>query len=309
MPQSFYYGGQAVVEGVMMRGQRYATTACRRPDGEIVTRTEELPSILQERRLQLPLLRGVLLLWETMQVGVRSLTFSSSVAEGRDPDAAMSKRAVRLAIAFSLLTAIPIFFIGPLLLTAWLEPRIGHAATVTFEGLVGLLVLLGYVTAIGFVPSVQRLFAHHGAEHKTVNAYEAGAPLTPESVRDFSVIHTRCGTSFMLTVMLTSIVVFTARGSQPFWQDLVSRVVFIPLIAGIAYEFLRFTADHYDNKVIRFITRPNLELQLFTTREPDDSQMELAILALQTVLVLDGVLAEDAVRLPAGLTLAPLRAD
>jgi uncharacterized protein YqhQ len=180
---------------------------------------------------------------------------------------------------------------------------------VTFEGLVRLLVLLGYLTAIGYVPGVNRLFAHHGAEHKTVNAYEAGAPLTLESVRRYSVIHTRCGTSFMLTVMLVSIAVFGVLGSQPLWQELTSRVVFIPIIAGIAYEFLRFTADHYDNTFIRFITRPNLELQLFTTREPDDAQLELAILALRTVLVLDGVLASESAALPAGLEFAPAPAD
>lgn len=296
MYKPFYYGGQAVVEGVMMRGQRYATTACRKPDGEIVTRTEELPASMRDGAREIPVLRGILLLWETMQLGVRSLTFSSHVADGRDPDTPQSKAATFLAIGLSVSFSALLFFVGPLMLTAWLEPRIGHAATTMVEGLVRLTALLGYVFAIGFVPGVNRLFANHGAEHKTVNAYEAGAPLTPESVRQFSLIHKRCGTSFLLTVMLVSMVVFGFLGSQPLWSELVARIVLIPVIAGLAYEILKFTADHYDNPIVWFAIRPNLELQYFTTREPNDDQLELAILALQTVLVLDGVLAEESVR-------------
>lgn len=295
MDRPFYYGGQAVVEGVMMRGQRYATVACRKPDGEIVTRIEELRGAMRAEAREVPVLRGILLLWETMQLGVRSLTFSSQIADGRNPDTIQSKAATFLAIGLSVAFSALLFFVGPLMLTAWLEPRVGHAATVTIEGLVRLLALLGYVFAIGLVPGVHRLFQHHGAEHKTVNAYEAGAPLTPESVRRFSVIHTRCGTSFLLTVMLVSIVVFGLLGSQPLWSELVSRVLLIPVIAGLAYEILRFTADHYDNPIVRFAIQPNLELQYFTTREPNDEQIELAILALRSVLVLDGVLSDEPV--------------
>lgn len=289
MSKPFYYGGQAVVEGVMMRGQRYATVACRRPDGEIVTRTEELNPTLREQTKAIPILRGVLLLWETMQLGVRSLFFSNQVAEGRDPQAPLAKATIIGAILASVSFSALLFFLGPLLVTAWLEPRVGQHATVMFEGLIRLFALLGYVWSIGFVPGVRRLFEHHGAEHKTVNAYEAGAPLTPESVRRYSLIHTRCGTSFLLTVMVVSIVVFSVIGRQPLWMEVITRVALIPLIAGAAYEILRFTADHYDNRIVRVLTRPNLELQYFTTREPTDEQLELAILSLTTVLALDGV--------------------
>lgn len=308
MSQKFYYGGQAVIEGVMMRGQRYATTVCRQPDGSVVSRTEELSGALREQSRQIPVVRGVALLWETMQLGVRSLFFSSQVADGRDPEAPLARGAMLFAVATSLLFSVLIFFITPLVLTAWMEPRLGHTSMVMFEGLVRLLILLGYLFTIGRIPTVRRLFAHHGAEHKTVNAYEAGAPLTPESVRAFSVIHTRCGTSFLLTVMLISTFVFGALGSQPLWLEIISRIVLIPAIAGLAYEVLRFTADHYDNRFIRILIRPNLELQYFTTREPSDAQLELAIFALRHVLVLDGVLAAEPVTIRGALPI-PAGAD
>jgi uncharacterized protein YqhQ len=300
----FAYGGQAVIEGVMIRGQRYATVACRCPDGNIVTRTEELGGRLREQTRELPVLRGMLLLWETMQVGVRCLFFSSQVADGRDPEQPMSKGAMLLAIGISLTVSAALFFAGPLMLTAWLEPRIGHPATVTFEGLLRLLVLLGYVWAIGFVPGVRRLFEHHGAEHMAVNAYEAEAPLTIESIRRFSVIHARCGTNFLLTVMISSMFVFGALGAQPFWSELVSRVLLIPAIAGIAYEALRLTARFQDHPLLGILSRPHLELQAFTTRQPTDEQIEVAVLALRSVLVLDGVLDEEAspVLAPVALT-------
>jgi uncharacterized protein YqhQ len=306
LDRRFAYGGQAVIEGVMVRGQRYATVACRRRDGEIVMRTEELRGRLREQTRELPVLRGMLLLWETMQVGVRCLFFSSQVADGRDPDAPMSKASVLLAIGISLACSAALFFAGPLLLTAWLEPRIGHPATVTVEGLIRLLALLASVWAIGFVPGVRRLFEHHGAEHMTVNAYEAGAPLTVEGVRRFSVIHPRCGTNFLLTVMITSIFVFGLLGAQPFWSELVSRLLLIPVIAGLAYEALRFTARYQDHPLVNILAQPNLELQAFTTRQPTDDQIEVAILALRTVLELDGVLEDE----PGGaLSPVPVVAD
>lgn len=295
MSERFYYGGQAVVEGVMMRGRRYATTACRRPDGTIVTRTEELSNAMREQTRQIPILRGVLLLWETMQLGVRSLFFSTQVAEGGDPEQSLPRRTMIFAIATSLLFSVALFFVTPLILTAWLESRVGHSSAMMFEALLRLTLLLGYLFAIGTIPAVRRLFAHHGAEHKTVNAYEAGAPLTKESIRAYSVIHTRCGTSFLLTVMLISIIVFALVGQQPMWVELISRVTLIPLIAGAAYEVLRFTADHYDNRLVRILIRPNLELQYFTTREPNDEQLELAIIALRSVLALDGVIVGEPV--------------
>lgn len=277
----------------MIRGQRFAAVACRKADGELVTRTEELRWEMRDQARNVPILRGILLLWETMQLGVRSLTFSSHVADGRDPNTTMSKAAILLAIALSLSVSTLLFFISPLLMTTWLEPRLGHASAVTFEGLIRLTVLLAYVWVIAFVPGVRRLFQHHGAEHKAVNAYEAGAPLTLESVRRFSVIHDRCGTNFLLTVMLVSIAVFGVLGEQPFWSEVLSRVLLIPVIAGLAYEWLRFTAAYSGNRLVRLLAQPSLDLQAFTTRQPTDEQIDLAIYALRMVLVLDGVLAEE----------------
>jgi uncharacterized protein YqhQ len=290
LKRRFSYGGQAVVEGVLIRGERFATVACRTPQGEILTRTEELNPRVREEVRRIPVLRGMLLLWETMQLGVRALAFSSRVADGRDPDAVMSRAATFLAIGFSVMVSALLFFVGPLMMTAWLEPRIGHAATVLFEGAVRLSVLLGYVWAIGLVPGVRRLFQHHGAEHKAVHAHEAGVPLTLENVRGFSVIHARCGTNFLLTVMLVSIVTFALMGPQPLWSELVSRLLLIPAIAGLAYEVLRAMAEHAENRLVRLLGRPNLELQSLTTREPTDDQIELAIFALRSVLELDGAL-------------------
>lgn len=292
MDRRFAYGGQAVVEGVMIRGQHHAVVACRRLDGDVIMRSEELRGRMREQTRELPVLRGMLLLWETMQVGVRCLMFSSQVADGRDPEAETNRSAMYLAIAMSIACSALLFFVGPLMLTSWLQPRIGHPATVTFEGLIRLIALLGYVWVIGFVPGVRRLFEYHGAEHMAVNAYEAEAPLTVDGVRRFSVLHARCGTNFLLTVMITSMFVFGALGAQPLWSELVARLVLIPVIAGIAYEGLRFTARFQDNAFVRMLAQPNLELQSFTTRQPSDAQIELALTALNSVLVLDGVLDE-----------------
>lgn len=296
------YGGQAVIEGILIRGQRHAAVCCRNPEGELVTRVEQLPGIMQGDAGRLPVLRGVLLLAETMQLGVRSLIFSSLVADRRDPSATASRATILSAIAFSLSVALALFFVGPLLLTSWVEPRLGHGAMVMFEGLVRLTALLVYVWAIGFVPGVRRLFEHHGAEHMTVNAYEAGSPLTVESIRRFSVIHKRCGTNFLLTVMIVSIAVFALLGSQPLWSELLSRIILVPVIAGLAYEALRLMAVHGDNPIVAIISRPNLDLQTLTTRPPTDEQIELAITAMRTVLVLDGLLEEEPAGVPVPVT-------
>src|SRR5215204_4802620 len=287
------YGGQAVIEGVLIRGHRHAVVCCRDRQGELVTRTETLPGITQGPASQIPILRGMLLLWETMQLGVRALLFSSQLADGCEPDSVASRGRVISAIAISLTVSALLFFVGPLALTAWLEPRLGNPAMVMFEGLLRLTALLAYVYCIGFVPGVRRLFEHHGAEHMTVNAYEDGAPLTVESVRRFSVIHRRCGTNFLLTVMLVSIGVFALLGAQPLSSEIISRVVLIPVIAGLAYEALRLMADRPDNALVRFISQPSLELQALTTRQPTDDQIDLAIVAMRRVLALDGLLDEE----------------
>jgi uncharacterized protein YqhQ len=287
-----HYGGQAVIEGIMIRGQRWAAVACRRPDGGVVIRREPLTAA--GRPSPVPFVRGVLALAETMQVGVRCLFFSNQIAEGRPHGEPMSRRAVATAIGVSLLCAALIFFLLPLMLTTWLEPRVGHPATAVFEGLVRLLVLLGYLAAVSRLPSVRRLFEHHGAEHMAVNAYEAGVPLTPERVREFSVIHDRCGTSFMLIVMLVSIPVFALVGAAPLHVQALSRVLLIPAIAAVAYELFKLMSAYLHHPLVRLLIQPNLELQQYTTRAPSDDQIELALIALREVLTLDGALDDDA---------------
>ena len=285
---SFYYGGQAVIEGVMMRGRRSLAITLRRPDGDVLVQSRIIDYDQTEKYRQLPVVRGVFALWEAVVLGIQALLLSAQIAGGKDerPSAA----SIGLALAFALSLVATVFFAGPLLLTAWLGSVIHNNLVVLFvEGAVRLAMLLGYVAGIGALRDVRRVFEYHGAEHKTINAYEAGDPLEVEYVRRHSTAHTRCGTGFLLVVMVFSVVIFAALGTPPFWLRLVSRVVLIPLIAALAYEYVRFAASHVSNPLIRWLIRPNLALQSFTTREPDDGQLEIAISALQAVLALDGV--------------------
>ncbi|HEY8491074.1 MAG TPA: DUF1385 domain-containing protein [Dehalococcoidia bacterium] len=291
--RTFYYGGQAVIEGVMMRGRRAAAVAVRRPDGTIALRTEDLGGIYTSPIFQVPFVRGIAVLWETLSLGMRSLLYSSNVAAGEE-DGEVGGGQVWLTVTVSLAVAAALFFVGPFavakLLSAFVESR---WLVLIIEGLVRLAALVGYIAAIGLVPDIRRVFAYHGAEHKTINAYEAGAPLTPEGIRPFSTAHVRCGTGFLLTVMVISVFVFAAVGHPPLWLQALSRVVFIPAIASLGYEFIRFTAAYRHLAPVRWITRPNLALQSLTTREPDDDQIEVAATALRYVLAADGVPAPE----------------
>jgi uncharacterized protein YqhQ len=286
MSRPFYYGGQAVIEGVLMRGRRSLAIAVRRPQGDILLRSQHVGHPHAHHTQQWPVLRGLLALWETMTMGTQALLFSARVAA--DQEESSNPPHVWAAITLSLSFVTAVFFVGPLLLTSWLQGVIHQSLVVLFiEGFVRLGMLLGYVAGIGYIPSVNRVFEYHGAEHKTINAYEAGAPLHVHEVRRYSTAHVRCGTGFLLVVMVISVLIFAAIGSPAFWLRLLSRVVLIPLIAAIAYEYVRFTAGHLDNRLIRWLVRPSLALQSFTTREPDDGQLEVAITALQEVLAID----------------------
>ena len=292
MSRPFYYGGQAVIEGVLMRGRHSLAVAVRRPQGDILLQSRALGHPHKHHAQQWPVIRGLLALWETMTMGTQALLFSARVAAGEEQPS--NPPYVWAAIALSLTFVTTVFFVGPLLLTNWLEGVIHKSLVVLFiEGLVRLVMLIAYIAGIGYVPSVSRVFEYHGAEHKTINAFEAGAGLEVEQVRHYSTSHVRCGTGFLLVVMVISVLVFAALGTPPFWLRLASRVVLIPLIAAIAYEYVRFTAGNLNHAVIRWLVQPSLALQSFTTREPDDGQLEVAITALQEVLLIDGV-AEEA---------------
>jgi uncharacterized protein YqhQ len=277
------YGGQAVIEGVMMRGQKAFAIAMRAPDGQIVLHKEKLSGIYRSRITKIPFLRGVILLWDALGLGMRALTISANTQTGEDQK--LEGPALYLTMGAGLAFGLGLFFLLPAGLGALAEKFLGWNVwwSNLFEGLVRLGLLVGYIWAIGFLPDVKRLFMYHGAEHKTINAYEAGADLTPESVAKFSLEHPRCGTAFLLTLVLFSIVAFTALGPLPILWRLVSRVLLIPVLAGVALEYIRWTANHLKNPIVQLLIRPNLALQSLTTREPDASILEVAIESFNTM--------------------------
>ena len=289
----FPYGGQAVIEGVMMRGMRQATVAVRAPDGGIVYRDRVFNVTRRTLWARLPLLRGVQMLGDALLIGVWALSFSANASAGED-EQPLSSRELSGLIATSLAMAVGLFFVLPLLLAS-LVARLGLPPLVRelLEGVFRLGIFVGYLVLIRRSSDIRRVFAYHGAEHKTVNAYEAGAALTPAEVRGHSLIHPRCGTSFVLVVLLISIVVFSFLSGLPFWVRLLSRIVFVPLIAGIGYELLRLSARNYHRTWVRSLVAPTLLMQKLTTEEPDDAMLEVAILALRRVLVSDGIAREE----------------
>ncbi len=278
-----YYGGQAIIEGVMIRGPKTMAAACRRPDGDIATRQETLGSLYSGVLRQIPFIRGVIVLWETLALGMRALMWSSNVQlgeEDNDPGAPMWGMVV-----VSLLIVGGIFFAGPLLLADLLHGLIGSdLLVIIIEGLIRLGVIVGYIAGIGFMPDIRRVYEYHGAEHKTIHALEAGDPLEPEHVQKHATAHVRCGTSFLLTVVVVSIFVFAAVGSPDLWLRVVSRIVLIPAIASIAYEVIRLGGAFESNPITKVLMWPNLALQSITTKPPDDAQVEVALRALKEVL-------------------------
>ncbi|MFK7801536.1 MAG: DUF1385 domain-containing protein [Anaerolineae bacterium] len=319
------YGGQAVMEGVMMRGKNAYAVAVRDPENRIVVHTQPLnPAIYNSFISRTPFLRGITMLWDALGIGMKALMFSADVAipeedengnvpalgqrepvlneDGtypagetidRQADDIFSQPMMIGAVALSLCFSVGLFIALPAgIAEFFIQASEQHLLSNILEGAVKLTLLIGYIWGIGFVPDIKRVFSYHGAEHKTINAYEAGAELTPESVQKFPLEHPRCGTGFLLTVVLISIIIFTLIPlPDPFPNTLfdnilirvASRVILIPVIAGIAYEFLRFTAKHQDNGFVRAITRPNMALQRLTTREPDLDMLQVAITSFNRV--------------------------
>jgi len=277
------YGGQAVIEGVMMRGRRSAAVAMRAPDGKIVTHSEPLGGLYRSGVARIPFVRGLIMLWDALGLGMRFLTLSANTQTGDDEK--LEGPALYLTFGLTLVLAVGVFFLAPAGV-GWLSERYLHWNawwSNLLEGIVRLLFLVGYVWAVGQSPDIRRVFAYHGAEHKTINAYEAGAELTPETVAHYSVQHPRCGTAFLLILVVLSLLVFTLLGPLPLAWRFASRILMIPVLAGVAYEYLRWTADHLDSKFVRAIVAPNLALQALTTRQPDLSMLEVAIAAFQTM--------------------------
>lgn len=307
--QEFNYGGQAVIEGVMMRGAKHMAVAVRHPEGHIVIHDEPLTARIYTSPIgKWPFVRGVALLWDALGLGVRALMWSADVAlqgeEGEGQEEVKFEGAVAWGtVAFSLSMGIGLFFVLPLFLTGlvdgWLEQQLVGEGWLTLtsnlvEGAIRLLFFLSYLFLIGQMDDVKRVFGYHGAEHKTIHAYEAGVPLVPEQVRRFSLLHPRCGTGFLLVVLVLSIFLFVLLGRPPLIWRIVSRIVLVPLLAGIAYEFLRWSAAHADQPLVRALIAPSLALQHLTTREPDDSMLEVAIASLKRVLEREGVMSLEA---------------
>lgn len=310
----FYYGGQAVMEGVMMRGRKSVAVAIRRAEGDIYLYEEALsPKLYQNKLFLLPFLRGMLLLWEMLVLGTRMMTLSANVSAGAielsspsspadgsissadslalpaiDPmekPAQLGGLSLVLTLVLSLTFAVAVFFVGPLLLTSLLHNQIGQGwLSLVVEGVIRLALLLAYLYLIGRLPDIQRVFGYHGAEHKAINTLEHGEPLDVAHVRLASRVHTCCGTGFLLLVMVVSIFVFALIGSHTLFFNVLARILLVPVVAGIAYELMRLGAANYRFRVVRWLLAPGLALQGLTTREPDDSMIECAIAALQRVL-------------------------
>jgi uncharacterized protein YqhQ len=277
------YGGQALMEGVLMRGRKACAIAMRAPDGKIVTKVESLGGIYKTNIAKIPFLRGLVMLWDSLGLGMRALTDSANLQTGEDQK--LEGPALYLTLGLTFLVAIAIFFLIPAGL-GWLTEHFLHWNawwSNLVEGVLRLAMLVGYIWVIGLMPDVARVFAYHGAEHKTINAYEAGAELTPAEVAKYPLAHTRCGTAFLLILVVLSLFFFTILGPLSLEWRLVSRILMIPVLAGVAYEYLRWTANHITNPFVRFIVRPNLALQSLTTREPDEKILEVAIAAFNAM--------------------------
>jgi len=277
------YGGQAVIEGVMMRGSQTVAIAMRAPNEEIVIHSEPLSGIYKSKIIKIPFLRGLVALWDALGLGIRALTISANIQTGEDEK--LEGPALYLALAISLTFGIGLFFLLPAIVGQLSERVLGISAwwSNLLEGLVRLALLVGYIWIIGKSSEIKRVFAYHGSEHKTINAFEAGADLTPETVTHFSLEHPRCGTAFLLSLVLLSVLVFSLLGPLPMYWRLASRILLIPVLAGIAYEYIRWTANHLDSKVVRTMIKPNLALQHLTTREPTLQMLEVSIAAFNTM--------------------------
>ena len=322
------YGGQAVIEGVMMRGPRFFAVACRRENGEIVEVCENVESFHKKWTwLHRPFLRGTLALIDSMALGSKALRFSANVAMMDMPETQKGKKdgkaagetklalgldsevipvpvgppakapasindiAIAGTMVLSLCLGIGLFMLLPSLIANLTKPwGLGHVGLNLVEGVVRLTLFLGYLSAISQMKEIRKIFQYHGAEHKTINAYESGAELTPASVQGFSRIHPRCGTSFMLIVLIVATLSHTVMGWPVWYLRLLSRIAVLPLVAGISYEIIRYAGMHRDMAWLQKLLQPGLKTQLLTTREPTDAQVEVAIRALNMVLEKDGAL-------------------
>jgi uncharacterized protein YqhQ len=287
--KTFNYGGQAVIEGVMIRGRRSLVTAIRRPGGDIVTNVKELPALTTGRLRRIPLVRGVVVLVEAMVLGIQSLFFSANVAMEEETEEIPTK-ALWFMVGAGVVLMVALFVLAPLFITNWLKSYLPNSLAFNgVEGAIRLVIFIAYLKAMSLMPDIRRVFSYHGAEHKTVNAYEAGVPMEVNAIRSYSTAHVRCGTSFLFLVLIIAIIVFAFVGRQVLWLMIVSRILLIPVIMALGYEVIYFGARHTKNWLMKIILAPGLFFQALTTGEPDDKQMEVAIAAMNKALEIDNV--------------------
>ncbi|NLE44060.1 MAG: DUF1385 domain-containing protein [Chloroflexi bacterium] len=277
----------------MMRGSRTVAVAVRNPEGHIVVESEPLNELLYRGfPSRIPFVRGLVSLWDSLGLGMKALFMSADVAVGDEASfsgpVTWGTAFLGVALGVGLFMVLPSFLIG--LLTSHIHS--GWMSSL-LEGIVRLVLVVGYIWAVGRLPDIQRVFAYHGAEHKTINAYEAGTDLSVEQVRSFSTAHARCGTAFLLTLVVVSVIAFAPLSGLPLGWRVISRILLLPAIAGLAYEYLRLTARLAHHRWMQVLIAPNLGLQRLSTREPDDSMIEVAITALRTVLQAEGVLEDN----------------
>jgi len=287
MTKRFHYGGQAVIEGVMIRGQKTAVTTVRRPGGGLAMNIQPLAAIYTGRMRRTPLIRGIIVLIEALVIGIKSLLYSANVSLEEEEEE-ISGKTVWVMITLGLVLAIVLFLIIPLFLTRLINPYISSSVVFhLIEGFIRLVIFVAYLKVVGLVPDIKRVFTYHGAEHKTVNAYEAGVPLEATEIKKYDTTHVRCGTSFLFVVLVIAIVVFALTGRPALWLMLLSRILLLPVIAALGYEIIYFGARHTKNRLVRIVLAPGLWLQALTTKEPDDNQIEVAITALRKAVEID----------------------
>lgn len=281
------YGGQALIEGVMMRGSHALSAAMRAPDGKIIVHTEVLGGIHTSKWVKVPFIRGLVILWDSLGLGMKYLTMSANLQSGEEEK--IDGKDLFFTLMISMLIAITLFFAAPALFGSLIEKYLNISSFLSniIEGIIRLAAIIGYIWSVGKIPEIGRVFAYHGAEHKTINAFENDANLAPDTVSKYSLEHPRCGTAFLLTLVVFSIIVFTLIGPLPFFLKMVSRIILIPVLAGIAYEYLRITARNINRPLMRIFLKPNLALQKLTTREPDLAMVEVAITAFQAMFELE----------------------
>ncbi len=282
------YGGQALIEGVLMRGSRYLAAAFRAPSGEIIVQTEKLGALYTSKLTKIPFLRGLVILWDAIGLGTKYLTVSANIQTGEDEK--IEGPAMTLTIAFSFVVAIALFFLAPAgiatLIEKWLELTPFTANMI--EGMIRLILIIGYIWAVGKMPDIHRVFSYHGAEHKTINTFESSCQVNVASIKPFSLYHPRCGTGFVVILVVFSIILFALLGPiSNIFIKFATRIVLLPVLVMLAYEYMKFSANHIDHPVFKYLSVINMAMQRLTTNEPTDEMLEVAAVAFNRMYALE----------------------